>query len=271
MLRVNEGGTGEAVLKEDFLAKTEQERLGPMKDLTLCWASQFRIAQLQSKRYAVVRWVLAGDAAHAMEPSAGSGMQLGLLGAWRLGWRIALGLQRPGKLLALLDDYAREHRQTADLVQRANGVIFRNMALTSSVRGKGREVALALLGKVQAIPTAWPRWQREKQARSIRRGPVIFRAPRASTPSARWAPFVKDFARRPLSLCCCPSLPSRQGGGMRSSRSPRSPGKGAARQRGAAVCAVGDSNCCARKLRGSRSVRLCAADTTVVDVFVLSA
>jgi len=150
VLRVNPTETKEQVLDTNFLKDQVYRLYGDFQDLELLWASRFRLAQQQSKSYIKGRWVLAGDAAHAMGPSAGSGMQLGLLGAWRLVWRIAFGLMQPEHLHLLLTDYDREHRKTADEVQFENGIIFRNMAIRSRILGTIRNFALqtanALLG-----------------------------------------------------------------------------------------------------------------------------
>lgn len=152
VLRVNEGERREQVLDAAFLEQQVRERIGPLEGLELLWASQFRLAQLQSRRYESGRWVLCGDAAHAMGPSAGSGMQLGLLGAWRLGWRLAHGLGSQALLPALLADYGREHRVTADAVQRENAIIFRNLALASRPLGALRALALRAAAAVFALP-----------------------------------------------------------------------------------------------------------------------
>lgn len=76
------------------------------------------------------RWLLAGDAAHAMGPSAGAGMMLGVFGAWRLGWRLAR-VTVDAAPQELLDDYGREQRAAAAQVQQANARIFRNLAVRS--------------------------------------------------------------------------------------------------------------------------------------------
>lgn len=152
VLRVNAGETREQVLDPAFLLREAQARFGPLRDLELLWASAFHLAQLQSRTYHSGRWALAGDAAHAMGPSAGSGMQLGLLGAWRLTWRVALGLEVPALLPGLLADYSREHRVTGDAVQRENGLIFRNIALRSPALGALRGAALFALGHATALP-----------------------------------------------------------------------------------------------------------------------
>jgi len=64
-----------------------------------------------------------------MGPSAGAGMMVGVLGAWRLGWRLARALKAGGHGEKLLGGYEGEQRVASEQVQRSNAIIFRNMAL----------------------------------------------------------------------------------------------------------------------------------------------
>jgi 2-polyprenyl-6-methoxyphenol hydroxylase-like FAD-dependent oxidoreductase len=114
------------------------------------WASAFHLRQGQSESYRAGRWLLAGDAAHAMGPSAGAGMMVGVLGAWRLGWRLALAAQGATDPEGLLAGYEPEQRAAAEEVQRANALIFRNIAVTNPVLAALRTAALAVAGRVPA-------------------------------------------------------------------------------------------------------------------------
>lgn len=102
------------------------------------WASAFRLAQQQSGNYRHGRFILVGDAAHGMRPSAGAGLQVGVLGAWRLGWRLALAAQGHQLADVLIDNYAREQRVASDQVQLENMLIFRNMAVRPAALAKVR-------------------------------------------------------------------------------------------------------------------------------------
>jgi 2-polyprenyl-6-methoxyphenol hydroxylase-like FAD-dependent oxidoreductase len=106
------------------------------------WASAFRLGQGQSEGYRKGRWLLCGDAAHAMGPSAGAGMMVGVLGAWRLGWRLALAAKGDPRAEELLAGYEREQRAASEEVQYANARIFRNMALSNPAAAAVRSVAL---------------------------------------------------------------------------------------------------------------------------------
>src|SRR3712207_9581961 len=99
----------------------------------LLWSSAFRLGQGQSRSYRCGRWLLVGDAAHAMGPSAGAGMMIGVLGAWRLGHRLAETIS--GGSDTPLDRYEHEQRTAAVRVQHDNARIFAHMA--------GRSVRLA--------------------------------------------------------------------------------------------------------------------------------
>jgi 2-polyprenyl-6-methoxyphenol hydroxylase-like FAD-dependent oxidoreductase len=115
------------------------------------WASAFRLRQGQSETYRAGRWLLAGDAAHAMGPSAGAGMMVGVLGAWRLGWRLAQALSRAADPEPLLSGYESEQRAAAREVQRANALIFRNIAITDPAPAALRTTLLAAAGCIPAV------------------------------------------------------------------------------------------------------------------------
>jgi len=58
-------------------------------------------------------------------------MMVGLLGAWRLGSRLALTAKGELSSSGLLDWYEHEQRVGSEEVQRANALIFRNMAVAN--------------------------------------------------------------------------------------------------------------------------------------------
>ena len=95
---------------------------------------------------------MCDDAAHAMGPSAGAGMMIGVLGAWRLGWRLALVAKAdPLRAEDLLDGYEREQRAASEEVQNANATIFRNMALANPLAATVRSAALRGLSHARPI------------------------------------------------------------------------------------------------------------------------
>ncbi len=115
------------------------------------WASAFRLGQGQSATYRKRRWLLCEDAAHAMGPSAGAGMMVGMLGAWRLGWRLALAAKGNPEAENLLDDYNREQHAASKEVQNANATIFRNMAVSNPFISMARNAALRGLSHVKPL------------------------------------------------------------------------------------------------------------------------
>jgi 2-polyprenyl-6-methoxyphenol hydroxylase-like FAD-dependent oxidoreductase len=123
-------------------------RLPGAKIKKFLWASAFRLGQGQSNTYRKGRWLLAGDAAHAMGPSAGAGMMVGMLGAWRLGWRLALVATGRSQNASLLDEYVHEQRNGSDEVQNANAQIFWNMAVTNPILAGARAAALKFISHV---------------------------------------------------------------------------------------------------------------------------
>jgi len=115
------------------------------------WASAFRLAQKQRARYRTGRWLLAGDAAHAMGPSAGAGLQVGALGAWRLAWRLARAVQGDARWSNLLDDYDREQHEASRQTQNENALIFRNLAVRNPAIGLVRAGLLSVLSRLPRI------------------------------------------------------------------------------------------------------------------------
>ncbi|HEY4017178.1 MAG TPA: FAD-dependent monooxygenase [Pseudonocardiaceae bacterium] len=74
------------------------------------WAERMTDATRQAEQYRVGRILLAGDAAHVNFPANGQGLNLGLLDAVNLGWKLAATIrgQAPD---GLLDSYQTEQHQ----------------------------------------------------------------------------------------------------------------------------------------------------------------
>jgi 2-polyprenyl-6-methoxyphenol hydroxylase-like FAD-dependent oxidoreductase len=134
------------------------------------WSSAFRLGQGQSATYRHGRWLLIGDAAHAMGPSAGAGMMIGVLGAWRLGYRLAEAIS--GGSDTPLDRYEREQRAAATQVQHDNARIFANMAVRSGLLAAVRSAALRRLGRVPAVTARMARSEALLHLAPIAPGPA---------------------------------------------------------------------------------------------------
>jgi 2-polyprenyl-6-methoxyphenol hydroxylase-like FAD-dependent oxidoreductase len=115
------------------------------------WASSFRLGQGQTDAYAIGRWALAGDAAHAMGPSAGAGMQVGVLGAWRLSHQLMGSLREPATWSARSAGYESAQRRLSSSVQRSNARTFGAMTVTSPLAGAVRRVALGGVGRLPFV------------------------------------------------------------------------------------------------------------------------
>lgn len=113
------------------------------------WSSAFRLGQGQSATYRRGRWLLVGDAAHAMGPSAGAGMMIGVLGAWRLGTHLAETLA--GGSDEPLEEYATRQRAAAARVQADNARIFTNLAVRSAPVAAVRATVLRTAGRLTAV------------------------------------------------------------------------------------------------------------------------
>ena len=146
--RLNKGEDRKAMTTEAAATALLHAKLPGARVDRFLWASAFRLGSAQSSAYRQGRWLLAGDAAHAMGPSAGAGMMVGVLGAWRLAWRLALAAQGHPRGAELLDDYGREQCIAADEVQDANALIFRSIALTNPVAAALRGAVLRGLARL---------------------------------------------------------------------------------------------------------------------------
>ncbi|MGH8778837.1 FAD-dependent monooxygenase [Paraburkholderia sp.] len=78
----------------------------------LLWAGRFNDATRQASEYRSGRVLLAGDAAHIAFAANGQGMNLGLLDATNLGWKLAAHLQGHAPT-GLLDSYFTEQQPVA--------------------------------------------------------------------------------------------------------------------------------------------------------------
>ena len=77
-------------------------------------------------------------------------MMVGVLGAGRLGWRLALAAKGDPRSDKLLAGYEREQRAASEEVQNANATIFRNMALSNPAAAMVRSLVLRALVPPQA-------------------------------------------------------------------------------------------------------------------------
>lgn len=154
--RVNKGETREDAASPDFVRKIIAENFSFIKDYRLLWASCFRLGQGQSDRYYLGRVVLAGDAAHPMGPSAGAGMMVGMLGVWRLAFRLRAILNEtdPDAISSYLSDYERAQMRGSTSIQRSNAATFYQIAVTRTVLGILRNLLLKALSFIPFIPRA---------------------------------------------------------------------------------------------------------------------
>lgn len=150
--RVNDGETGRQATSDEMV-QAQVAHAFPAATITRqLWASSFRLGQGQSRTYRVGRWALAGDAAHAMGPSAGAGMMVGLLGAWRLAEAVIRTAKRgSGEWTAAAAGYEHDQRQASRGVQRSNALIFRNLAISSPALGGLRNAVLAAAGQLPTV------------------------------------------------------------------------------------------------------------------------
>ncbi len=78
-------------------------------------------------------------------------MMVGVLGAGRLGWRLALAAKGDPRSDKLLAGYEREQRAASEEVQNANATIFRNMALSNPAAAMVRSLVLRALSHLKPV------------------------------------------------------------------------------------------------------------------------
>jgi 2-polyprenyl-6-methoxyphenol hydroxylase-like FAD-dependent oxidoreductase len=99
-------------------------------------ATRFTDNARQATTYRMGRVLLAGDAAHVHSPFGGQGLDLGLLDAMNLGWKLAAVVQGRAPDV-LLDTYTRERHPVAAAVlanTRAQAALMRPDPLTTELR-----------------------------------------------------------------------------------------------------------------------------------------
>jgi 2-polyprenyl-6-methoxyphenol hydroxylase-like FAD-dependent oxidoreductase len=149
--RVNSGESRELATSDTFVADQLARAYPGVVAERLLWASAFRLGQGQAEAYTRGRWALAGDAAHAMGPSAGAGMQVGVLGAWRLADHLAASVREPQAWRTRALDYEAAQRSVSSRVQRSNARTFAAMAATSRPLGVVRAAVLGGAGRLPFV------------------------------------------------------------------------------------------------------------------------
>ena len=111
-----------------------------------CFQVQHRIA----KGFRSRRVLLAGDAAHAMTPVNGQGMNTGVQDAYNLAWKLALALD--GAPDALLDSYEAERRPVAQATVESSGRVHEaNVLAGDAAATRDRALAAALASPAQVL------------------------------------------------------------------------------------------------------------------------
>jgi 2-polyprenyl-6-methoxyphenol hydroxylase-like FAD-dependent oxidoreductase len=120
-LQRNEGTLDPATL--DLPGKI-RAALGPDLPFEIVAVAPWRRREIIAETFRVGRVFLAGDAAHAMPPNLGLGMNTGLADAFDLGWKLDAVLRGWGDP-ALLDSYERERRPAAIRNATASTQVYR--------------------------------------------------------------------------------------------------------------------------------------------------
>ncbi|GIF11874.1 FAD-dependent monooxygenase [Actinoplanes teichomyceticus] len=130
----------------------------PELDLVLTepvWLSRARFADRIATRLRSGRVLLAGDAAHTWAPLGGHGMNVGMLGAYNLGWKLA-AVHRGQAADPLLDTYDAEQRVLAEGVIRDMRTSPMEMVLPPGANGlRGLLVGAMLRSSSMQRRTEW--------------------------------------------------------------------------------------------------------------------
>lgn len=111
-----------------------------------CFSVHHRVA----RRFRAGRVLLAGDAAHAMTPVNGQGMNTGVQDAYNLAWKLRLALE--GAPAAVLDSYEAERRPVALATVRASGELHdANVLSGAAAAARDRSLAAALASPAQVL------------------------------------------------------------------------------------------------------------------------
>lgn len=145
--RVNSNETREQAGTEAFARNIIGEYFPFIKNYKILWVSCFRLGQGQSESYFKNRIILAGDAAHPMGPSAGAGMMVGMLGVWRMAFRVKdlINEKNPYKIKNILTEYQSDQIKGSEMIQKANKTTFEQIAFNKRFLGALRNILLKVL------------------------------------------------------------------------------------------------------------------------------
>jgi 2-polyprenyl-6-methoxyphenol hydroxylase-like FAD-dependent oxidoreductase len=123
------GTRGDAEVTPADLDASIRRALGPNVKYTLIAMAPWQRRESIAKEFRRGRVFLAGDAAHAMAPDLGLGMNTGAAGAFDLGWKLEATIKGWGGR-RLLDSYEAERKPAARRNAEASTHTFRHLGAT---------------------------------------------------------------------------------------------------------------------------------------------
>ena len=114
------------------------------------WIAVFRIHRRAAGQFRRDRVFLLGDAAHIHSPVGGQGMNMGMLDAFNLAWKLSLVIAG-GADAAMLDSYEAERKPVDEAVIRQTDRATRLVALHGAVARFLRDHLMALATQIPAV------------------------------------------------------------------------------------------------------------------------
>jgi 2-polyprenyl-6-methoxyphenol hydroxylase-like FAD-dependent oxidoreductase len=141
---------GPAPVAADGQAVIDRHVPGDVRIVTAENLACFQLHHRVARRFAAGRVLLAGDAAHAMTPVSGQGLNTGVQDAYNLAWKLRLAIDGAPSLV--LDSYDAERRPVAaNAVASSEATHEANVLTGSDAAARDRTLAAALATPAEVL------------------------------------------------------------------------------------------------------------------------
>lgn len=118
---------------------------------SVSWLAAYRAGEFVAERYRDGRCYLVGDAAHVLSPTGGQGLNMGIMDAANLAWKLAQIARGRGDVQALADSYEAERRPIAKAVIESSLVRLLAGFAGGIVARTTRDVAVKALSRLAPL------------------------------------------------------------------------------------------------------------------------